>query len=744
MPEDKSGNLILSLDQQPVNEGKLPKSRIDVEITEQVYYGKPCYVVKDPTSLRYYRLRPPEYTIYKMLDGSVGMEDILRALAERFPDEKYDSQAVMSFIVMLRGAGLLHVPGSSDTDYLLDRKKKLTRSIFQRVRKEFLFFRISILDPDRILNWLHAHLGSIVFSRGAGIVVLAMLAGAVALLLKNIDKMGQAQPLLSWINMLYFMPSLFLIKIIHEFGHGLTSKHYDTEVHEMGILFLVFMPCAYCDVSDAWMISQKNRRMWITAAGIVVEIVLAGLATYVWALTMPKTVINQFALNVMVAASLNTILFNGNPLLRYDGYYFLMDMIEIPNLKQKSSGYLWYLLQKYVLGADGATEPLDVRGREPGVFGYAICSAVYRWFIMFAIVGIVWRFLDPYGWGVVGAVMAVGCIYTSFFMPIGKFFKYLTMQRHRLHVRLVTAGVLVVVILAAVGLVLALPVEQSIETQCVVRPAGLHPLYVTQPGFILRERNERFVRDGQAVEAGDTLLVLADPELEHSAGDLKLQLEQLQLQWKQARQGGAAQQAELAQIEAQFKGLKAQYERAKHNIEKLTIRAPVGGIVQLRTKEPLDNLVGSFLPLQAALFAVYEANAFEAVAAINHRDNGLIEPCQVVEIKLWPYDSVVLNSRVVTKPPSPVWKMSSPAFSAAFGGEVATMPAASPEEALEPADNTYELVVPLDAVAGMAEDGMADLRDGMVGRAKVIVERKTLAEAFYLWLIRTVKQDIRL
>ena len=146
MPDDKSGNLMLSLDQQPVNEGKLPKSRVDVEITEQVYYGKPCYVVKDPTSLRYYRLRPPEYTIYNMLDGEVGMEDILRTLAQRFPDEKYDSQAVMSFIVMLRGAGLLHVPGASDTDYLLDRKKKLTRSIFQRVRKEFLFFRICFVS----------------------------------------------------------------------------------------------------------------------------------------------------------------------------------------------------------------------------------------------------------------------------------------------------------------------------------------------------------------------------------------------------------------------------------------------------------------------------------------------------------------------------------------------------------------------------------------------------------------------
>jgi len=721
-------------------EGQLPRARRDVEITEQVYYGKPCFVLKDPATLRYYRLRPPEYSIYQMLDGKITMEDILRELAQRFPNDKYDVQTIMSFIVMLRGANLLHIPGESDTEYLLKRKKKLTRSLFQKIRQEFLFYRIPVFDPDRLLIWLHNKIGGFLFGRLALFLVLALLAGAVALLLENIEKLGQAQPILSWWNMLYLMPSLLVIKCIHEFGHGLTSKHYGSEVHEMGILFLIFTPCFYCDVSDSWMISQKTRRMAITAAGVLVEIVLAGVATYVWALTEPKTVLNQFALNFMLAASVNTLLFNGNPLLRYDGYYFLMDLLEIPNLKQKGTAFLWYLFQRYVLGMEHAQEPLDVKGREATVLSYAILSAIYRWFIMFAIIALVWSFLDPYGWGVIGALMAVGSIYTSFIKPIFSFFAFLNRQRHQIHLKIATAVILAVLILGSLYLLLALPVEQSIETQCLVRPRSVQMLYVTQPGFIDPGRNTALVQDGQVVQAGQVLLQLSDPQLEFEAADLELQIGQYQAQRHYFTQMGDL--AKTAEAAAKLKGLQAQLERARQNLEKLTIRSPFDGRVQLHTREPLHNMLGSYVPIQTALMAVYAYDDFEVVAAVNHRKNGLIEPGQKVEILLWPYDGQTLESVVETKPPKPVWRMSSPAFSTVFGGDVATMPAAKTEEALEPADNTYELVLSLKHDALPKE--IIELRDGMIGRAKIILEEKTLAKAVYFWFLQTLRQDLRL
>jgi len=731
-------NLSFGVNEPQEDQQTLPKVRSDIEITEQVYYGKPCYVLKDPTTLRYYRLRPPEYTIYQMLDGKTTLDDVLKILAERFPDEQYDRQAVMNFIIMLRGASLLQGAGAESAEYLLKRKKMMKRGFFKKLQQEFLFYRIPLLDPDRMLNWLDRNLGKFIFSRFLQVVSILIFLGALALVISNVDKFGQRNPILDPFNILMMIPILIVIKAIHEIGHGLTSKHFDCEVHEMGILFLVFMPCAYCDVSDSWMISQKRRRMWITAAGIVVEIMLASLATYVWALTQPKTPLNQIALNIMVIASLNSLMFNGNPLLRYDGYYFLMDLMEIPNLKQKGSNYLWYLMQRYVLGVKEAQKPLDAQGRETGVLGYAVCSAIYRWFIMFAIVTMVWKFLDPYGWGVLGAIMALACIYNAFITPIIKFFKFIITKHEQIHMHIATSVILVLLIGGTIYGVLAIPVEQSVEGQCVLRPSNLQPLYVTQAGFIEPEKNPTFIRDGQFVEPNQVLLVLSDPALEQSVVNLELERQQREAEKEYYAQRDRNWQPMVDQTQAKIDGLLAQIARVEEKVKNLTIRSPRAGIVQLRTQMPLDKLAGSFLPVGTELFAVFDPGEFEAVTAINNRDIGQvkIELNQAAEIKLWAWDGEVLTSRV-EKMPMRVYMMSSPAFSTAFKGEVQTLPAADVKEALMPAEITHELVLPV-------TDPEGRLRDGMVGRSRIIIEKQTLGRAFYRWLLQTLRMDIRL
>ncbi len=733
MPNPDPKQLPIPLHADSSTSESMPRSRKDVEFIEQVYNGKPCYVLKDPAALRYYRLRPPEYMIYQRLDGKTPLEQILQELSERFPDEQFDSQTLMNFIIMLRGANLLQTTGDTSTEYLLKRKKMLTRSLFTKLRTEFLFYRIPLFDPDRLLNGLYRVLGPLIFSRQAGWILLVLLLGGAVLCIQNIDKISQAQPLLSWYNLLYLLPGLLLIKFIHEFGHGLTAKHFGSEVHEMGILFLIFSPCFYCDVSDSWMIPEKRKRMWITAAGIAVEVILAILAAYIWALTEPKTVLNQFALNVMLAASVNTLLFNGNPLLRYDGYYFLMDMWEIPNLKQKGSSYLYYFFQRYVLGLEQAHPPLDSQGRTAALLGYAVCSAIYRWFIMFVIIVVVWKFFDPYGFGIIGGFLAVGCIYSSLVMPVFRFLKYLYNQYHFMHIRWMAAGWLLFGIAAGLYFFLAFPVEQTLDAQCVLRPANVYPIYVNQPGFLLAETNPVWVKDGQRVQKDQVLLVLSDPQLEQQMKDLHLQIQQNQIFLDEARQQKDA--AKSAQLEAKISGLQAQFDRVKNNVEKLTLRSPLDGIVQRKTPKPLEHLVGSFIPLQTEVFAVYPPDQFEAVAAINHRDFGRVQIDQKANIRLWPLDDRIFESRVPAKPPKPVFRMSSPAFSTAFGGEVPTMPAAEEEQALEPADNTYELELPLQDSA---------LRDGMVGRAEILIEKKPLGKTVYIWLLRTLRQDIRL
>ena len=471
---------------------------------------------------------------------------------------------------------------------------------------------------------------------------------------------------------------------------------------------------------------------------------MAGLATYVWAFTDGKTVINQFALNMMLIGTINTIMFNGNPLLRYDGYYFLMDLMELPNLKQKGSNYLWYLLQKYVLGVEQANKPIDVEGREVPVLSYAILSAFYRWFIMFAIVTMVWHFLDPYGWGVLGGIMAVGCIYNAFLTPLIKFFKFLFTQHFRIHLHAATAVILVAVIGGSTYGILMIDVEQSVEAQCVLRPTDLHPIYVAQGGFINAGANG-FVQDGQTVEANEVLLVLSDPELEYKEVDLSIQLDQLKRQRTQAQQQGETGAALVDALTEQINEMQSRHETVLKNIADLTIRSAISGILQIRTRGPLEDLVGSFVPEGTAMFSVYAPDKFEAVTAIKLRDKGRIKVGHAVEIKLWSMDDRIFNSEIRVEPPQPVAQMSSPAFSVIYHGEVPTLPAANQEEALTPASTMYEYELELLSEGEEKtpiEPGI--LRDGMVGRSKVIIERMTLGESFISWFLRTIRLDIRL
>ena len=204
-----------------------------------------------------------------------------------------------------------------------------------------------------------------------------------------------------------FWVCLAVVKIIHEFGHGLTAKHFGGEVHEMGILFLVLTPALYCDVTDSWLLPNKWKRIWISAAGIYVECFLASIATFVWWYSTPG-LLNSLAMATMFICSVNTIMFNANPLLRYDGYYVMADWLEIPNLRIKSTQFFAYLVQEKVLGLEIPVQSYMPRSRRILFVTYAVASYIYRWFVTFAILWFLSQVLKPYKLESVSYLLAAG------------------------------------------------------------------------------------------------------------------------------------------------------------------------------------------------------------------------------------------------------------------------------------------------------------------------------------------------
>src|SRR5205085_1497544 len=205
----------------------------------------------------------------------------------------------------------------------------------------------------------------------------------------------------------YLYISLAVVKVIHEFGHGLSCKRFGGEVHEMGALLMCFSPALYCNVSDAWVLPNKWHRIIISFAGIYVELVIAAIATFVWWNTPTQPFVNNMALSLMVVCSVSTVVFNANPLMRYDGYYVLADWLEIPNLRERSNRFLKNLVLEHCLGVEVQPEPYMALWRKILFVTYAIGSYIYRWVVTFTILWFMYNFLQPYKLQVVSQMLTV-------------------------------------------------------------------------------------------------------------------------------------------------------------------------------------------------------------------------------------------------------------------------------------------------------------------------------------------------
>ena len=263
---------------------------------------------------------------------------------------------------------------------------------------------------------------------------------------------------------------LAVTKIIHEFGHGLTCKHFGGECHEMGVMILVLTPCLYCNVSDSWMLPSKWHRAAIGAAGIYVEILLSSICTFLWWFSEPG-LFHNLCLNVMFISSVSTIIFNANPLLRYDGYYVLSDLVEIPNLRQKATQILSRKLGQWCLGMEPPEDPFLPQRSQVFFALYSVAAAAYRWLVTFSICWLLYKFFEGYEVKPIGQAVVLMSLWGLLGIPlyqVGKFFyvpgRLEQVKKPRFYTSL---GVLGVVLLA----VLFVPLPYSVICTLKSKPA---------------------------------------------------------------------------------------------------------------------------------------------------------------------------------------------------------------------------------------------------------------------------------
>lgn len=347
------------------------KIREELITSRQVFENKTYYVIKDPITQRFFRVGEPEYFIIRNLDGKTSKEKIIEKLHHEL-NVKVSPETLDKFIERLEKAGFLEGEISqrelSKFQYHPQKKRK---SVFRRI----FFLKVKAFDPDRFLDRL---LNKVKFLFTPGFFIFSVLVIVLGLLitLSSWGDLGYSLRGLYRITTIFKLwIAIFLIGIIHELGHALTCKHFGGEVREMGFLLIYLQPAFFTNVSDAWLFKEKSKKLWVTFAGIYVHLFLWASATVLWRITDIETGLNSFLFVIMLASGI-ILLFNFNPLMKFDAYYLLSDYLEIPNLRKKAFGYLNSFFKRSILKL--AVQKTEVSHKEKKIYSlYGILSLVY-------------------------------------------------------------------------------------------------------------------------------------------------------------------------------------------------------------------------------------------------------------------------------------------------------------------------------------------------------------------------------
>ena len=527
------------------------------------------WIVKDPLTLQYALLDEKEYTILNLLDGRYGFAELLAAVRRKFPSADIAAQDLAEFIRSLAGHQLIRQVTGRDSVRLSAASGGFGATALNRV---FGILRIQfrLLNPSSLISRIMP-VAQIFFTRTAALVFAAVFCSALALVILRFGQLVRdlpsVQEFLGLQNLAILMLVFVSVKILHEAGHAVTARYFGAECSECGVMLMVFTPVLYTNVSDSWLLPRRQR-MLVTAAGILTELFIASVCTLLWWNAQPGFT-KSLLLNTMVICSVNTLLFNGNPLLRFDGYFLLADRVGIPNLSSRASASVRDLLIRLLTGRRPA-ESGDERHRYfPVVYG--ILAGAYRLVLTVAILKLIGEMTAQWRIQAAGTVLSAIVLIGFLVLPTASFVSRLAdviRQDPAAGSRL-----RIVVCLLVPAALLFVPLPRTVVAPAFVRPTS-QPVYARLPGQLSIQK-----RYGQEVTAGDTLAVLKNPELEQTRSRLQGRVDQLQIRLDALLDNPSSASADL--IPPARKSLQAAQQRLaefEKETAALTVTAESAGI----------------------------------------------------------------------------------------------------------------------------------------------------------------------
>jgi putative peptide zinc metalloprotease protein len=659
-----------------------PRLRSACQVHRQHFRGQVWHVVQDPSNNQFFRLNEEAHRFVALLDGRRTIAEVWKICNDIAGDAAPTQGEAIQLLGQLYTSNLLQGDLPPDAEGLLRRyRQRITREV-QSYLTNLLFIRIPLLDPDRFLDRFVGLFG-LAFTFWGFLLWLGLMgAGFYFIAGRTRELVESAQNVLNPAQLPLLYLTVVFIKVIHEFGHAFACKKFGREsgsggeVHVVGVMFLVFTPMPYMDASSSWAFRRKWHRAIVGAAGMMVEMAVAAVAAIVWASTGAGTTTHALAYNLIFVGGVSTLLFNANPLLRYDGYYILSDILEIPNLAQRSREYVYFLVRRWAWGVKQARDPAHTRGERIWMVLYAVSSTIYRVFISIAILLFISSYL-PF----LGALLAVAAIVAWVLVPLGRFAHYLVASSELMRVRTrAVASTLAVLVLLAGGLGLV-PAPDRCYIEGVVEPVQFVIVHAAADGFL-----QSHLPSGSTVAPdGPPLVRCVNPELEAEVRQWEAQRRELLAR----RSLATTKDVALVQtLDEQLRAVDEKIRDVRRRLGDLAVHAPFAG--QWLSPQ-LDLAQGSYLhrgdPI--GIDATPDNMIIRAVAGQEVAGTLSIEAGRQVEMRIDGRPDAVIAGTIAQFLPAGQERVPSPALTYAGGGSVAV--SLDDEKGTKTAERIFEI-----------------------------------------------------
>lgn len=717
----------------------LKRLRFDLKVSRQRHDGDWVAVVGDPTSIQYVSVPWRDYEMACRFDGRRGARELADEVLREVPEMRVlvDAEALAEHLVdvevQLRGLGLCDEDGSAAVERFEIRDRRRRGAGLLARAMGILFFRHSLMDPDGIFRWLAARLRW-VFTPSFQVAYVLFLMGTAAMLLSNYREIQVGNLFASLGGHLWVSLGIFLLlKVLHEIGHGVACRHFGAEVHELGFFLFMFSPLFYVNVTDGWLIPQRWKRVVIASAGMYVELGAAAVCMWLWLFLKPGS-LRDFAASAVIISGVGTVLTNLNPLMRFDGYYILSDLLSMPNLRTRASSYIQGLVVRFFFGREAVPASLsqDGLGVRARIFvAYAGLSTGYLLLVMWGILGNVDRFFDGLGLRYLSHGLAALWLTSAVVMPVVRTVRLGLQGSEGMSsvARMRPFLVMGVLVLGIAG-VTFVPWRREVERVCVVQPSDFQVVRASEGGFLREVR----VREGEEVEVGQVLAVLENPETARALAEVRIQRDRVrgEVRRMQTESPGVRYLA----LQSELAALGAQEELLMKRMEGLVLKAGVAGRVGARR---LEWRVGHHLRPGEILTAIVPVESRTFLVPLDEREARFVREGARVQFRVRVMSDRVFSGRIKQEPLKPVGNQLHPALSAVRGGDVLTTEGIveDPSRKAVPLDRQYYAVLETDEADPL-------LRAGMTGRVRIDCGRATIGALLRQRVLDFVNLDYQL